>query len=280
MTLNADATLMPLTLTLKKTTNVPLEVEGVTPDVVRNLSLTEIEKLQVFEGNRQIPLAEFFSVAGDPSDERMIWEGELQGVHWIGAKMKSGIMEVRSNAGRHVGSELRGGEIHVYGAVSDWVGGELHNGLIHVRGSAGHLVGAGYRGSAKGMTGGVLLIEGNAGNEIGHTMRRGLIAIGGTAGDLVGFNMLAGTILIFGESGIRHGAGMKRGSIGFFSDNKPPLLPTFRFACRYQPDFMTLVWNELRERRFPFPSEFRSASYDLYHGDMIEGGRGEVLFRA
>ena len=47
-----------------------------------------------------------------------------------------------------------------------------------------------------------------------------------------GYNMLAGSILLFGDSGIRHGAGMRRGTIAFLGGKGPPLLPTFRRACR------------------------------------------------
>src|SRR5947209_4786970 len=112
---------------------------------------------------------------------------------------------------------------------------------VHERGKAGHLVGAAYRGSAKGMTKGMILVGGEAGNEIGHSMRRGTIAIGGSIGDLAGINMLAGSILVFGESGIRHGAGMKRGTIAFLGNTSPPILPTFRRACRYRPEILPLI---------------------------------------
>jgi formylmethanofuran dehydrogenase subunit C len=275
---------MSLTLTLKRTSNVPLEVEGITPDVLRGKALAEIEQLPMFEGNVPWPLAEFFSVAGDPADETIDWEGKLTGVHWIGAKMASGRMTIHGDCGRHLGSEMSGGEIHVRGSASDWVGGEMHGGLIHVRGNAGHLVGAAYRGSARGMTKGTILIGGNAGNEIGHTLRRGLIAIGGDCGDLAGFNMLAGTILLCGSVGIRHGAGMRRGTIAFLGDLKrmhepPPLLPSFRRACRYGPETMLLIYRYLRKLDFPIADEVVTSFYDLYSGDLIEGGRGEILLR-
>lgn len=271
---------MPLRFQLRETSNVPLEVEGITPDTVRGKSLAEIEKLDIFQGNVKTPLAEFFTLAGDPADDVHDWEGDLSGVHWIGAKLQAGRIVVHGNAGRHVGSEMRGGEIHVLGDASDWVGGELHGGLIHVRGRAGHLVGAAYRGSAKGMTKGTILIGGDAGNEIGHSMRRGLIAIGGNIGDLAGFNILAGSIFVFGESGIRHGAGMKRGTLAFLGKSAPPLLPTFRRACRYRPEYLQLLYRRLRQLDFPVADELFSCAYDLFHGDLIEGGRGEILLRA
>ncbi|MCH8045945.1 MAG: formylmethanofuran dehydrogenase subunit C [Planctomycetes bacterium] len=271
---------MPLTLTYQGQTSVPVEIEGLTPEAVRDKSVAEIEQFEIYHGNRKLPLAEFFSVSGDASDEQIVFEGDLSGVHWIGAHMTTGGVRVEGNAGRHVGSEMRGGEIHVSGDASDWVGGEMHRGLIHVRGRAGHLIGAAYRGSPRGMTGGTLLIGGDVGNEVGHTMRRGLIAVGGSIGDTAGFNMIAGTILVFGGSGIRQGAGMRRGTIGLFGPDPPDMLPTFRRACRYRPDVLGLLFAELRRNDFAVPEALLTAQYDLYHGDLLEGGRGEILLPA
>ena len=177
---------MTLRLLLKSRSSVPVEVEGVTPEAVRDKPLADIERIPIFHGNTKVPLAEFFDVSGDPTDGRMEWEGDLSGVHWIGAGMSSGWIHIAGSAGRHLGSEMSGGEIFVDGDAGDWVGGEMHGGLIHVRGRAGHLIGAAYRGSARGMTGGTILIHGAVGNEIGHSMRRGSAGrrLGGRSGGL------------------------------------------------------------------------------------------------
>lgn len=130
------------------------------------------------------------------------------------------------------------------------------------------------------MTGGEILIAGNAGNEIGHTMRRGFIAVGGRSGDAPGFAMIAGSILLFGEPGIRPGAGMKRGTIGFFDSGQPPgLLPTFRYACRFQPTFLQLYLLHLQQIGFAVPPECLNAVYYRYCGDFLESGHGEILVR-
>ena len=153
------------------------------------------------------------------------------------------------------------------------------DGTIHVRGSAGHLVGAAYRGSTAGMRGGTILVDGDAGNEIGHSLRRGMIAIGGSIGDLAGFNMLAGTILVGTGQGIRHGAGMHRGTLVFLSEERPELLPTFTFGGRQHPLVMRMLSRELQKLGFG-KFELLQKEFDLYHGDQIEGGRGEILIRA
>ena len=220
-----------------------------------------------------------FTVAGDASGKRFEFEGNLSGVHWIGARTRSGQIFVHGPAGRYVGSELRGGEIRVEGHAGGWVGCEMRGGLIHVQGNAGHLIGAAYRGSAKGMTGGTILIDGDAGNEIGHARRRGLIAVGGRAGDFVGVGMIAGTVLVFGEPGIRHGAGMKRGTIGLFAGGSPDMLPTFKYACTYRPTFLRLYLRRLAALGFAVPEGCLDAAYRRYCGDFLELGKGEILVR-
>jgi formylmethanofuran dehydrogenase subunit C len=268
---------MTLQLEYQGNAEVPLEVEGILPENLRERSLGDIEQAELFHGNESRKLGEFFRVSGDLSNNRMVWSGDLAGVHWIGAKMTEGHLIVEGTAGRHVGSEMQGGRIEVEGDVGDWAGGEMCGGSIHVRGNAGHLVGAAYRGSARGVTGGTILVDGKAGNEIGHSMRRGFIAIGGDVGDLVGFNMLAGSIFVGGRAGIRHGAAMRRGTIGFFGSPSPPLLPSFRRACRFQGAVLRLVAATLQRHGMAALAEQMDTAVELYNGDLIEGGRGELM---
>jgi formylmethanofuran dehydrogenase subunit C len=266
-----------LTLTYRASTSIPVEVEGLTPTFARSKTLDEVRRFGIFHGNEKLPLAELFDVAGDPEDGRLRFEGNLAGVHWIGAGMSEGSIHVAGPAGRHVGSDMTDGEIYVDGDAGDWVGAEMHGGLIHVRGRAGHLVGAAYQGSRRGMSGGTILIGGDAGNEVGYAMRRGLLVVGGSAGDCTGLGMIAGSIYIFGSSGIRPGAGMRRGTIGLFGPEPIALLPTFYRGCRFRPAFLAMTYRWLQERGFPLPSRLLTGEVLVYHGDLLEGGRGEIL---
>ncbi len=74
---------MALYLQQKESTAIPLEVEGITPERLAPLSQTEIERLEIYHGNRTVPLGEFFTVSGDASDGQVHWQGDLSGVHWI-----------------------------------------------------------------------------------------------------------------------------------------------------------------------------------------------------
>jgi formylmethanofuran dehydrogenase subunit C len=270
---------MSIKLVYRGETSAPVEIEGLTPDWTCGKSLAEIERFEIFHGNRKIPLAEMFAVSGDAADKRLDFEGDLSGVHWIGAHMRSGQVYVQGPAGRHIGSEMRGGEIHIEGDSGGWVGCEMRDGLIHVKGNAGHLVGAAYRGSAKGMLGGMILIDGNAGNEIGLSMQQGIIAIGGQAGDVLGFNMTDGTILVLGESGIRAGAGMQGGTIAMLGPTPPPVLPSFRFDRKSQPEKLVQMLRDLRDQGLRLDESQLPPDVDVYVGDLVADGSGEICLR-
>jgi formylmethanofuran dehydrogenase subunit C len=270
---------MSIKLTYLAATSIPVEVEGLTPDWACDKSLAEIERFEIFHGNRKLPLAELFTVTGDASDNRLDWEGNLAGVHWIGAHMRSGQIHIHGPAGRHIGSEMRGGEIRVEEDAGDWVGAEMRGGLIHVRGSAGNLVGAAYRGSAKGMTGGTLVVDGCAGTEIGLSIAKGTIMIRGAAGEMLGFNMLGGTIVVLGDCGLRAGAGMRAGAIGLFGPAPPPLLPSFRRDRTEQPENLVALLRELRDKGLQLDESQFPAEVDVYVGDSVADGSGEILLR-
>lgn len=271
---------MSLHLQYRGGTQVPVEVEGLLPEKLRGMPPADIERLPIQHGNRQVPAGEFFRVRGQADDLRVVFEGDLSGVHWIGARMTEGEIRVEGQAGRHLGSEMRGGSIQVQGDAGDWIGAEMHKGLIEVRGSAGHQVGAAYRGSPRGMTGGMILVHGSAGNEIGLSLRRGQIAIGGDAGDFVGVNLIAGTILVFGQAGIRHGAEMRRGTIVLFGKPSPPMLPTFRAGCVGRPIFLRLMLLSLARRGFPVAESHLDEPLRQWHGDLLTVGRGEIFVPA
>jgi len=129
------------------------------------------------------------------------------------------------------------------------------------------------------MRGGTIVVHGRAGNEVGHSMRRGLIGIAGSVGDLVGFNMKAGTVVVGGEAGIRHGAEMVRGSLVFL-DRAVPLLPTFRLAGRFVAVTLRLIGRTLHRAGFPIDVQWSEEAFELHHGDLLAGGRGELWRRA
>lgn len=271
---------MPLVLRLKNVLSIPLEVDSVQLETVREQSLDAVRFTRIQRGNEQVALGDYFDVSGSAADDEIVWEGDCAKVKQIGASWKQGRIRVEGHAGMHLGAEMLGGEILVRGDAGDWAGAEMRGGQIRIRGNAGHLVGAAYHGGRRGMAGGAILIDGDAGNEIGHSMRRGFIAVGGRSGEGAGFNMIAGSVFLFGAAGARPGAGMRRGTIGLFGVGTPPmLLPSFQFACTYRPVYLRVYLQRLRELGFRIAEECLDADYHRYCGDLLEIGKGEILIR-
>lgn len=263
-----------ITLTLKQSPAVPLEAESLTPDVLAPLGHDAIRALPVLLGKRRHRLDVFFDVEGAASDEIEL-RGDLTKVKWIARGMSRGRLTVDGNAGMHLGAFMKGGAITVTGNTSDWLGAEMSGGLIRVRGHAGGQVGAAYRGSVTGMTEGTILIEGSAGIEVGMRMKRGVIAVGGPVRDFAGLEMKGGTIFLLGGAEIRTGAWMARGTIVSLVPIK--LLPTFTFACSYQPSFLGLYAKHLHRLGFASPPVAGDGTYDRYLGDTSGLGKGEIL---
>lgn len=262
-----------ITLTLKQQPNVPLEAEVISPDVMAELRQDAIRALPVFLGKRQVRLDEFFDVEGEASDELEV-RGDASRVKWLGRGMSRGRLRIDGHAGMHLGAYMKGGTIEVTGNASDWLGAEMTGGLIRVRCNAGGQVGAAYRGSSTGMKEGIILIGGSAGLEVGMRMRRGIIVVGGPVRDFAGLQMKGGTIFLLGGGELRTGAWMVRGTI--VTLQPLPLLPTFAYACTYEPTFLRLYTRHLQALGMPSPP---IGAYRRYTGDASVPGKGEILIR-
>jgi formylmethanofuran dehydrogenase subunit C len=125
------------------------------------------------------------------------------------------------------------------------------------------------------MKGGTILVEGAAGIEVGMRMRRGVIAVRGPVRDFAGLQMKGGTIVLMGGAEIRTGAWMVRGTIVSLTPLR--LLPTFAFACAYNPTFLRLYAKSLQAMGFAIPCEDRDGAYRRYTGDTSVPGKGEIL---
>ena len=274
----SDPPNMPLRLEYRTEKQLPVDLDGLTPEWVRGRRLAEIERWAARVGNQSVALAELFVISGDSGDGEMRFTGDLSHVHSIGATMTGGIIRVEGSVGRHAGNGMTGGLLEVAGNAGDRVGCEMHGGRIHVHGHAGDFAGGALAGARRGMTGGELFIDGATGSEVGHAMRRGLIVVGGAAGDSVGLNLIAGTILVFGPCGLRPGIGMRRGTIGLFT--MPVEIPlTFRPAIRQQPQFMRLLLNYVSRTGVSSAMQFLDAEFDSFRGDLLALGKGEILVK-
>src|SRR5260370_16134470 len=261
-------------LTLKEQPSVPLEAEVIAPDVMAGLGHDAIRALPIFLGKRQRRLDDFFNVEGAASDEIEV-RGDAAKVKWIGRGTTRRRITVARHAGMHLGAYMKGGAIEVSGNASDWVGAEMRGGLIRIRGNAGGQVGAAYRGSLSGMNEGTILIGGSAGLEVGMRMKRGIIAVAGPVRDFAGLQMKGGTIFLLSGAEIRTGAWMVRGTIVSLTPIR--LLPTFSYACTYNPTFLRVYANHLGALGCTIPFEVQDGAYQRFSGDSSVPGKGEIL---
>lgn len=270
---------MPLVLTptTDPASGGPLAVDlaGITPDRLASLSLDAVKRLPVAADERPAELGELFSITGDGGDGGLECRGDFGRVHLVGAGMSAGTIRVTGRVGRHAAEGMTGGRLEVAGDAGDWLAAEMSGGEVVIQGSAGDNVAGALPGSDHGLRGGVVVVAGEAGRLAGQRMRRGIVAVGGGCGAGAAFEMRAGTVLVAGRVGPQPGLGMRRGSVVALADQ--PVIPaTFQRGRAWLPPFIGLQLAALRRAGFR-PATRPPARFRQWHGDLIAGGRGEIL---
>ncbi|UCD96441.1 MAG: formylmethanofuran dehydrogenase subunit C [Candidatus Bathyarchaeota archaeon] len=221
---------MPVKLTLKQSTKVPINGKCISPDVFSEKSLNEIAQLEMWEGNRKVALSELFRLEGEsgktPAETKIHLVGNLSRMRNIGVQMTAGEIRIDGSVGMHLGEKMKGGTISAKEDAGSWLGSQMKGGTIEVMKDAGNFVGAAPRGSTRGMRGGSIIIHGNAGSEVGSNMRDGLIQVTGNVDQFLGIRMQNGTIVVHGETASRPGAFMTGGKIVLLGPVES-ILPSF-----------------------------------------------------
>jgi formylmethanofuran dehydrogenase subunit C len=272
-----------LILEPKQKSNIPIEAEVISPDIIIQNNLKEIGNLDVFVGNTKYSLSTWFNIKGevadDPSQQLITVKGNVPNVKYIGAEMTAGMIVVKGDVGMHSGSQMRGGELIIEGNANDWAGAEMKGGLLVIKGNAGHLLGSAFRGSSDGMMGGCIHVMGNVGTEIASFMRRGMIVVEGDTGPFTGVHMNGGEIIIFGTAGRRVGAQAK-GNGGFIAclGGVDTMLPTYRYDTTYTPVFWRLYMLQLADKLGIMKAKkYINTPLKRYRGDLAVGGNAEIL---
>lgn len=275
-----------------------VNTEGLLPERLNGKTLAEIGALKILDGNRTKSLADLFTIEGDAADHVLEFRGDVSGLDRLGSGMTAGRIIVHGSCGTHCGAEMHGGEIHVHGSVLHSAGTQMSGGELVIHGDAGENLGGVFPGSMRGQRGGVILVGGNAGATAGQYQRRGLLIVLGNAGDETGFAQRAGTIIIGGTSGARTGYSMRRGTIcvlqraaaaennATLQQDFPTMLAAGRFITGYRgrPTVLGLLETSFKKiiakhQSVAAKNDFSNAwqrDFQLYHGDMLELGRGEV----
>lgn len=269
-------------LRLRHDITVGLNLRGVLPSRLLPMSLEEAAKVTVWHGNQRVQLGELFDVETETRREdtlRII--GDLSKADNVGAGLDGGTLFVQGSVGNHAGQEMREGSLYIHGHVGNNLAEDMQGGFLKVLGNVGDRVGAPLPGENRGMAGGSVFILGSAGNELGHRMRRGTIAVTNDCGDYVGYEMLAGTIFVGGKAGTSPGLMMRRGTIILHGNERSDLMAGFMPACRFKPAMMPLLAQDFSRQEVPEVARLISQrDYDLFHGDLAQMGRGEILLPA
>jgi formylmethanofuran dehydrogenase subunit C len=264
-----------LTLRLRETPSVSVDVSVLSPHRLAGLARAQIEALELELGNRSVRAGELFEVSGDDATNVAI-ENATERLSHLGAGMQGGTLLVNGNAGAYLGLGMRAGRIRVSGNTGIFAGCEMEGGAIEVGGNAGDWLGGALAGDKQGMRGGLIHVRGQAGDRAGDRMRRGVMLIEGGAGAYLGSRMLAGTVIVKSEIGPHPGFALRHGTLLLLA--VPKELPaTYNDCGQHALLFLTLLERDLRARGgleafLPLPRTVRR-----YCGDLATGGKGEIL---
>jgi formylmethanofuran dehydrogenase subunit C len=245
------------------------------PDVLGELPLEQLRQQPILAGRVRYPLAELFNITGE-SGETLTVPGSERFFH-LGQGMKAGTLIVDGPAGDLAGMEMTGGTLMIAGPAGASLGASMLGGRILVRGDTGPETGGPSPNWTEGMTGGEIFVAGRAGPHCGLRMRAGLIATHAVE-DFAGYHMLAGTILV--RQGPLHHAGvsLRRGTlITLDPQAAASWLPYYQPDCVYEPVFLKVLLGYLQRKGFDIPAGARHGRYQLYSGDRLVLGKGEIL---
>lgn len=272
---------MPIALVPKPTGDrgpLSIDLDGILPDRLASLSLAVIARLDIRADGRPCDLGALFDITGT-ADGVIECRGDFSRVHRLAAGMRSGAIRTTGSVGRHAAEGMLGGVLDVSGDAGDWLAAEMVGGEVHVGGNAGDNLAAALPGSLRGMRGGLVVVAGSAGALAGSRLRRGIVAVGGSCADAAGFEMRAGSLVIGGNVGRHPGLGMRRGSI--IALTARPIPPaTFRRGAIWRPAFVPLLLRRLVAAGLAPGVTAAPATWQQWHGDMLTGGRGELLHPA
>jgi formylmethanofuran dehydrogenase subunit C len=280
-------------LTLKQTPTLRLDLRGITPSALAALSQAQVALLPIGCGNRQQPLADWFSVksttttiatatasTATTAEPMLHLEGDLSRCDRVGWQMDAGHLIVDSAVGHYAGAGMRGGVLHVHGDADLQAACEMAGGAMTVDGNVGDFAASTLPGSMDGMRGGSLIVKGHAGARFADRMRRGTAVVCGDAGDFVASRLVAGTVVVGGRCGAHVAYGMRRGSVVFAGPS--PTLPATFVAAQANADVMwQLLARDLARQLTPHDTRFADLPGRRTHralGDLAVAGTGELIF--
>lgn len=266
---------MSVTLRQTRSPDQRIDLQGLLPGRLADLSEADIGRLPWSVGNRRYPLGELFSIEVNGGDTDRLVLVPLDGrIDRVGAGLDSGSLVVEGDAGDLVGAGMTGGSIRVTGSIGAYGGSAMRGGEVLIEGDSGDHLGGPTGGRRLGQQGGLLRVRGKVGACAGERMRRGLLLIEGDSGERLGHRMIAGTLYCGGSTGELAGYAMRRGTLLLRAE--PASFPcTFADNGRQALPFLPLLFRELR--RLLLTDDSLQTPVRRFVGDLACDGRGEIL---
>lgn len=265
-----------LVLTAKTAPRQRVDLSSLIPERLRSLSNADIGNGKLPSGNRQIPVGDLFTIAGEAGDEIVI-RGATSGFDFIGRDMNEGRLTVEGDAGAYLGQGMRGGTLRITGGAGPWAASSMAGGRLEIGGDAGDFLGGAVPGAMKGMGGGIVIVRGNAGDRAGDRMRRGIIVVAGGVGAYAGSRMIAGTLAVLGGAvGDYPGFAMKRGTL-LLVQMPQRSLPSFADCGAHDLAFLRLLGHAVADGACSASLSRLGTRARRLVGDMATDGKGEVL---
>ncbi|KZX11918.1 formylmethanofuran dehydrogenase subunit C [Methanobrevibacter curvatus] len=259
-----------ITFNQKQTSTIGLEFDELIPDKIYTWEEVDFLKYEVPVGNSRFPLSSYFDVevsgnAETPEEVKIVINGDLTRVKYIGSEMTSGEIVANSSVDLHCGALMEGGTITVNGDAESYAGREMKGGILTIKGNTREFCGASYIGDWRGMTGGIIEVHGSAGKQLGECLTGGEIRVKGNADILAGIHMTKGLITIEGDVTRWPGGQMQGGNI-VINGKLSRLLEGF-------VDAEIVLDPEVAGKTF-------SGKYIKYVGDIARNGKGNLYLDA
>lgn len=259
------------TLKLRAEPPERIDLSGINPAKLSNLSQSLAGHLAVGTSRRGVALGDLFEIALDGSDTLRI-EGGSARLDRIGADLSAGAILIDGDVGQRLGEGMRGGALTVTGSAGPYAGTAATGGTITIEGDADERAGGALYAARAGLDGATLVIHGRAGDHLGDRMRRGLILVG-EAGAQAASRMIAGTI-VAERLGDHPGYGMRRGTL--VAGSHGALLPTFVETGTPDLVYLKLLAKALQRMGASQAALLRGAMR-RYGGDLATIGKGELF---
>jgi formylmethanofuran dehydrogenase subunit C len=269
----------PLTIRLPQTGPKNVNLNGIVPNQLHELSISEIAQLAIEVNDRPALLGDHCQVIDGDRDE-LAFEGDLSRCDYIGGGLTAGRITVESNVGDFLAGRMSGGRIEVRGSAGRFAGSGLRGGTVDISGDCGEYAAAATPGAERGMNGGVLVIRGNCDQWLATRMRRGTVVVHGRTAAACASRMIAGTLVLCGPVEFPLAANMARGTILMLGPRVVCNAPSgFTDPENTELSFLRILMNDIAPhlptslRTAPLPATvFRSL------GDCITSGLGEVIW--